>query len=140
MIILDTNVLAELRCPNPDLTVINWLTDQAPLTLYTTSISQAESLYGVAILPPGQRQQELSAEVEGMFREDFRGRILPFDRYAAGFYAEIAAARRAAGRPASYADLQIAAIAYSLGAALATRNVKDFEDCGIEVINPWADC
>jgi len=138
MIILDTNVLSELRCPDPDLRVIDWFNHQAPSGFYTTSISESETLYGVAILPLGQRRAGLSTEAEAMFREDFAGRILPFDSGAARSYAEIAAARRAAGRPISYADCQIAAIAHSVGAAVATRNVRDFEGSGIDVIDPWA--
>jgi predicted nucleic acid-binding protein len=79
----------------------------------------------------------LVAEIEGMIGEDFGGRILPFDSPAAVAFAEIAAQRRQAGRPISQADAQIAAIARSRGATLATRNVPDFEGCGIEIVNPW---
>jgi predicted nucleic acid-binding protein len=72
-----------------------------------------------------------------MIGENFGGRILPFDSPAAVAFAEIAATRRQAGRPISQADAQIAAIARSRGAALATRNVPDFEGCGVEIVNPW---
>jgi predicted nucleic acid-binding protein len=74
-----------------------------------------------------------------MLGEDFTGRILPFDSAAAVAFAEIAATRRQAGRPIAQADAQIAAIARSRGAALATRNVPDFEGCGIDVVNPWTE-
>jgi predicted nucleic acid-binding protein len=85
----------------------------------------------------GKRRSALAAEIEDMLGEDFSGRILPFDSPAAVAFAEIAAERHQAGRPISQADAQIAAIARSRGAALATRNVPDFEGCGIEIVNPW---
>ena len=72
-----------------------------------------------------------------MFEEDFSGRILPFSSHAAHAYAEIAVARREAVRPISQFDAQIAAIAKSTGASVATRNVADFDGCGITVIDPW---
>ncbi len=95
--------------------------------------------YGAEMLPMGQRRERLIAVIEGTLRDDFPGRILPFDSAAAQAYATIAAARRAAGRPINHADCQIAAIAHSREASVATRDVSDFEGCGIEVVNPWAE-
>ena len=137
MIVVDTNVVSELMLPSPADAVIEWVSAQQAPTLYFTTISEAELRYGVAILPIGRRREQLLAAVEGMLREDFAGRVIPFDRQAARAYAEIASTRRAAGRPIDYADCQIAAIARSVGASVATRNVRDFEGCGIDVINPW---
>lgn len=137
MIILDTNVISELMRPNPNSNVVDWVAGQAALDLHLSTVSEAELLYGIEILPPGGRRDRLLAEVEGMLREDFDGRILPFDSAAARAYAVIAAARRAAGRPISHADCQIAAIARCRSASVATRDVDDFEGTGIEVINPW---
>ena len=137
MIVVDTNVVSELMLPRPAAAVIDWASAQVIPTLYLTTISEAELRYGVAILPIGRRREQLLAAVEGVLREDFAGRVIPFDRQAARAYAAIAAARRAAGRPIKYADCQIAAIARSVGASVATRNVRDFEGCGIDVINPW---
>ena len=74
-----------------------------------------------------------------MFEEDFAGRILPFDSEAAHAYADIAAARKASGQPISQFDAQIAGIVRSRGARLATRNVRDFVDCGIALADPWTD-
>ncbi len=139
MIILDTNVVSELTRPDPDIGVIDWVTRQAPSNLYVSSISEAEMRYGVEIMPAGKRRDRLRAEIKGMLREDFAGRILPFDSNAARSYAAIAADRRSAGRPINQADCQIAAIAHSLGAWLATRNTTDFAGCGIDVIDPWSD-
>ena len=139
MIVLDTNVISELMRPGPDANVVGWVAGQAPLNLYLSTVSEAELRYGVEILPTGARRDRLLNEVEGMLREDFAGRVLPFDSAAAQVYAVIAADRRAAGRPLNHADCQIAAIAHSRGASVATRDVGDFEGIGIEVVNPWAD-
>ncbi len=137
MIIVDTNVVSELMRANPDSTVLAWFAANTADTLFLTSISEAELRTGAAILPAGQRRDQLVGAIEAMMDQDFAGRILPFDSPAARTYAEIATARRTAGKPIMDADCQIAAIARACGAAIATRNVKDFEGCGIDVINPW---
>ena len=138
MILLDTNVLSELMRPAPDPAVEQWLSAQPDASLFISAITEAELRYGAALLPGGKRRVALTAEIDGMMEEDFDGRILPFDRRAAQAFAAIAADRRQAGRPISQADAQIAAIARSRGASLATRNVADFDGCGVEVINPWS--
>lgn len=138
MIILDTNVVSELMRPRPSISVIDWVNRQAVSNLYLSTISEAELRYGVEILPIGQRRRGLLTRIEEMLLQYFPGRILPFDRNAARSYAEIAAARRSAGSPISPADGQIAAIAHSVGAAIATRDTTDFKGCGIKVVNPWS--
>jgi predicted nucleic acid-binding protein len=137
MIVLDTNVLSESLRPRPSDAVKGWMAAQPAALLYTTAINQAEILYGVALLPSGRRKLVLEETVEAIFAEDFLGRVLPFDTAAARSFAEIAAMRRRSGRPISDTDAQIAAIAHSRGAAVATRNVEDFANCGITVISPW---
>lgn len=137
MILLDTNVLSELTRPAPEPAVEQWLTLQPAASVFISAVTEAELRYGVALMPASKRRTALAAEIEGMLREDFGDRILPFDSAAAVAFAEIATKRRLAGRPISQADAQIAAIAHSRGAALATRNVTDFEGCGVVVINPW---
>ena len=137
MIVLDTNVLSELMRPAPAEIVVRWVTAQPLTSLYTTSITQAEILHGIMLLPSGRRRNALETAAEAMFGEDFRGRVLPFGSNEAQPYARIAAERRRAGRPISHFDAQIAAIARSAGAAVATRNVADYDACGVEVINPW---
>ena len=100
-------------------------------------MTEAELRTGIAILPAGLRREGLKAALDATIAEDFEGRILPFDSDAAKTYAEIAAGRRSSGRPIADADCQIAAIARSMGAMVATRNIRDFDGCGVPVINPW---
>ena len=139
MIVLDTNVLSEALKPLPSYVVLGWLAAQQPLSVFTTSVTEAEVLYGVETLPPGKRRLRLLAAVEKMFAEEFAGRILPFDEDAARAFAKTVAARDTAGRPISQLDAMIAAIARSHRAAVATRNAADFQGCGIDVINPWIE-
>lgn len=137
MIVLDTNVLSEIIRKKPNGNVETWLEAQPLTVLFTTAITQAEMLLGVALLPGGRRRHDIENAVAGMFDEDFAGRVLSFDEAAARSYAVITAAHRRAGRPIAQFDAQIAAIAHSRKAILATRNTNDFAGCGIEVINPW---
>lgn len=139
MIVLDTNVLSELMRPEPDANVSAWDAQRPATSLFTTTLTQAEMLYGLRLLPAASRRSRLEAVVSEMFATDFAGRVLPFDQAAAHAYAEIAAARRRAGRPIAQFDAQIAAIARSRDAGVATRNVADFEGCGIDVIDPWRE-
>ncbi|MXW64664.1 MAG: type II toxin-antitoxin system VapC family toxin [Bacteroidetes bacterium SB0662_bin_6] len=138
MILLDTNVVSELMRPSPHPVPEAWVARRAAAGLFFSAVGEAELRYGIAIMPAGRRRDELLSAIEAMLREDFSGRVLPFDSDAARAYAEIAAARRAAGRSASQADVQIAAIARSRGMAVATRNVRDFDGMGIDIIDPWA--
>ena len=137
MIVVDTNVLSELMRPAPAARVVTWMASQPALSLYTTSITQAEILHGVMLLPSSKRREALEAAARAMFRQDFRGRVLAFGTDAAPSYARISVDRRGAARPISQFDAQIAAIARCFSATLATRNVTDFEGCGIEVVDPW---
>lgn len=137
MIILDTNVLSELLRPDPSKRVERWPAAQDGAMVYFTTVGEAEPRHGVAILPAGKRRNALSTAIEGLLEEDFRGRILPFDRPAARAYAAIAAKRCAAGRPISQFDCQIAAIARAREATVAIRNSSDYEGCDIELIDPW---
>ncbi len=139
MILLDTNVLSELMRPAPSARVVAWVAAQAPRSLYVTSVTQAEILYGVLLLPGGRRRASIEAAAAAMFETDFAGRVLPFGGEAAVFYAHIAAERRRGGRPISHFDAQIAAIARTTGATVATRNLSDFEECGVDLADPWAD-
>lgn len=137
MIILDTNVISELLRPAPAEQVVAWLAAQDGEAVYFTAVGEAELRHGVAMLPAGRRRNSLSLAIDEILEEDFRDRILPFDRAAALAYGEVATERRAAGRPISQFDCQIAAIGRAYNAAVATRNTRDYEGCGIEVVDPW---
>lgn len=137
MILLDTNVLSEFMRVEPDSKVLDWVDSQPAMELAISAITVAEILHGIARLPVGKRKQKLESHAMAMFEEDFAGRILPFDAHAAVAYAALVAGAEASGRTVSMADAQIAAICRSHGAAIATRNVRDFEFCVVEVINPW---
>ena len=137
MFILDTNVISEILRPAPNETVVTWLESQARHQLFTTAVTQAEILYGITLLPKGNRRQKLLDVAQLIFDKDLESRILPFGSDAATHYADIGAARRSAGRPISQFDAMIASIARLHGAKIATRNTSDFEDCGVEIVNPW---
>ena len=137
MTILDTNVLSELMRPNPSPRVVAWVAMQRATELFTTSITEAEIFYGIELLAKGKRREGLLVAAEAMFAEDLAGRVFGFESDAARIFSKIAAERRALGRPISHADAQIAAIARMRSAKLATRNVEDFEDCGVDVVDPW---
>jgi hypothetical protein len=137
VIVVDTNVISELVRPQPDPGVVAWVARHPSSTLFTTTITQAEILYGVAVLPTGRRRTALEAAIEAIFTVDLAGRVIPFDADAARAYATLAARRRSLGRPIAQLDGQIGAIAKSRGASLATRNVADFADCDVTLVNPW---
>lgn len=139
MIVLDTNILSELMRTEPNRNVLDWMSDQPLTSLFTTTITQAEILYGLALLPEGRRRDMLIEAARAMFNEDFSGRILSFDGEAAQAYADVASQRRQSGEPISQFDAQIAAVTRSRGASLATRNIRDFVRCGIALLNPWSD-
>ncbi len=137
MVMIDTNIVSELMRAEPSAEVLSWMDEQTPRELFVTAVTEAQVRTGIALLPEGRRRRGLAEACERAFGSLFAGRVLPFDSDAARTYAEIAAARRVLGRPVSQADCQIAAIARSRGMAVATRNVRDFEDMGIDIFNPW---
>ena len=137
VVLLDTNVISELIRKSPAPVVEEWVAGQPLEDLFFSAVGEAELRYGAAILPAGRRRETLVSDIETMLLDAFADRVLPFDSEAAPAYAEIAATRRSAGRPVAPADCQIAAIARSRNMAVATRNVRDFEDMGIEIIDPW---
>jgi len=139
MIVLDTNVVSEFMTSPPAPSVRAWLNNQATGGLYLTTISIAEIQFGLLALPEGNRRRPLAARFEQFVELAFGERILAFDEPAAHLYARIRAERRARGRPMSNFDAQIAAIARTNSFRRATRNVKDFEGCGVELINPFDD-
>jgi len=139
MIIFDTNVVSELLKPLPNNGVIEWIESLSRQMIFTTTITKAELMYGVSILPEGQKKLGKLNDLRDILDNDFNGKILSFDSDAADKFAEIAALRKASGKPISQFDAMIAAITKSRGARLATRNTRDFDGCAIEIINPWEE-
>lgn len=137
MILLDTNVVSEVMRKKPSDNVLNWLNLHNDGDLFISSITIAEICYGLRILPIGKRRQLLQIRFEQFVSEGFAGRLIDFNELAARTYAEIMGMCKEKGRPMSLPDGQIAAIAQTNHMALATRNITDFEACGIQLINPF---
>ena len=138
MIILDTNVLGALMRTVPDPAVVAWLDQQPAESVWVTSITLFETRFGLALLPSGQRRQVLESAFDRLPKEDLENRVLDFDSAAATAAASLAAARQKSGRPVDMRDTQIAGIALSRRATLATRNVRHFADLKISMVDPWA--
>ena len=137
MVVIDTNIVSELMRAEPSAEVLAWMDERPPRELFVTAVTEAEVRTGIALLPEGKRRRGLAEACERAFGSLFAGRVLPFDSDAARFYAEIVTARRVLGRPVSQADGQIGAIARSRGMAVATRNIRDFQNTGVDVFDPW---
>ena len=136
MILLDTNVVSEILRPAPAPSVRQWLDAQVAETLHLSSVTVAELLFGVGVLPDGKRKASLQAAIDSALRL-FEGRILPFDVEAARRYAGLAVAARGAGKGSPTPDGYIAAIAAAHGYAVASRDVGAFAAAGLSVIDPW---
>jgi len=136
LIVLDTNVVSDAMKPAPDAAVRAWLDDQVAETLYLSSVTVAELLFGIAALPTGRRKNLLTEAVEGLLAL-FGGRVLPFDMDAAVRYAELATLASTKGRGFPTPDGYIAAIAASRGFIVASRDTAPFVAAGVSVINPW---
>lgn len=137
MIVLDTNVISEFFRPSPEPRVVEWLVSLTG-DVAITSITLAELLAGVRRLLDGRRKDELARRIEEAVAP-YRGSrsVLAFDDDAAERYAEVLASREVAGVQISTPDAQIAAICLAHGATCATRNVKDFQHTGVELVDPW---
>jgi toxin FitB len=138
MILLDTNIVSTVMTPQPPTAVLAWLDRQQTADLYLSTFTIAEIGYGLAILPPGKRRRTLEDRFDQFVGEGFEHRILSFDSEAARLYGTIMGRRKELGRPMAVLAGQIAAIARANRFALATRNTKDFEECGLDVLNPFA--
>lgn len=138
MIVLDTNVVSEAMKPEPAPAVRDWLDEQVAETLYISSVTVAELLFGIGTMPDGRRKQKLVTTLEGMLPL-FEGRILAFDTDAARHYADLAVAARKAGKGFPTPDGYIAAIATAHGFTVATRDASAFDAAGVPIIDPWTD-
>ena len=137
MIILDTNVISEIMRPEPDVGVKAWLAARNPLDLAVTSITISEIQRGIVRLPKGRRRKGLEDRFAAFINASFTGRLLAFNEAAAYACGQASARREQKGLHADAVDMMIAGIAASTKASLATRNTRDFEECGIPLINPW---
>ena len=137
MILLDTNIISEIMKSGPAIQVLSWFDRQDVAQLFVTSITIAEISYGINSLPEGKRRSYLDNAFNKAIIESFKYRVLYFDGSAAHFYGTIMSNRKKSGRPMSILDGQIAAIARANAAVVATRNTRDFEDCELELVNPF---
>lgn len=139
MIVLDTNVLSALMQQQPDALVVAWLDNQPAESIWISSITLFEARYGLALLASGQRKALLQERFDEFLQHDLENRVLLFDANAATLAAQLAAERKARGRPVHMRDTFIAGIALARRATLATRNTRHFDDLSVPVVNPWAD-
>ncbi len=139
MVLIDTNIVSEIMSRSPSSNVVNWLNNQDSLSLFISTISIAEVNYGLNIMPDGKRKNVLTDRFNSFVSKAFEQRIIDFNESAAIQYANIMSHRKIIGRPMSVPDGQIAAIALSNELAIATRNTRDFDDCGIIIVNPFDD-
>jgi|SRR3989344_1115743 len=137
MILLDTNVISEMMKVSPSPQVIKWFRQQKVAHLYVTAVTLAEISYGVSVLPKGSRKHLMENAFNKTIQEGFNNRILSFDEPAAHCYGELMSHRKKLGRPLSILDGQIAAIALARGATVATRNIRDFAHCKVDLIDPF---
>jgi predicted nucleic acid-binding protein len=139
VIVLDTNVLSALMQKAPEAAVVQWLDHQPADSIWITSITLFEARFGLALLPSGQRRRALEAAFARLLEEDLQNRVLDFDSAAATQAAGLAAERQRAGRPVDLRDTQIAGIALTRRATLATRNLRHFQDLDVPVVDPWQE-
>lgn len=137
MIVLDTNVISEMMKALPSLKVMAWIDQQNTSDLFVTTITIAEIVYGLRVLSIGNRRKMLENAFHKTINQAFDGRILGFDELAANRYGQLMADRKKMGRPFSVLDGQIAAIAHIKRFKIATRNIPDFSDCSIDLLNPF---
>ena len=139
MIVLDTNVLSALMQQQPDARVVAWLDRQSAESVWISSITLFEARYGLALLASGRRKKLLLERFDQFLEGDLENRVLQFDHIAATHAAQLAAERKARGRPVDMRDTFIAGIAVARHATVATRNTRHFDDLPVPVVNPWTD-
>ena len=137
MILLDTNIVSEPIKPRPNIAVRDWVDEQPASTLYICAPALAELHFGLNRLAAGARRDRLRDYLEYLENDLYRGRVLVFDANAAAAFGRIVAHRMRVGRPIQPMDALIAAIAHIHGATLATRDVNDFVDLDINIVNPF---
>ncbi len=139
MILLDTNVSSALMQQQPDAKVVAWLDRQPAEFIWISSITLFEARYGLALLASGRRKNLLHERFDQLLQDDLRHHVLPFDADAAAQAADLAAERKAHGRPVDMRDTVIAGIAPARCAILATRNTRHFDDLRVTVVHPCVE-
>ena len=134
---MDTNVISELVRSAPDSNLIRWLTRQSASLIHLSVISLGELAPGLARMPSGSRREQLEDWLENDVRAQFSGRLLEFGEPQAMAWGRLRARTERQGSTRSAVDLQIAATAEVAGLSLATRNIRDFENLGITLVDPW---
>jgi predicted nucleic acid-binding protein len=137
MILLDTNVVSEVMKAAPSAAVLKWLNDQSSSDLYVSAVTIGEIEYGLRILPGSRRRLQLREKFDQFIAVAFAQRVLAYGETTARIYGEIMGLRKEVGRPMSVPDGQIASIARSHRMSVATRNTRDFEECGVDLLNPF---
>lgn len=137
MIVIDTNVVSEMMKASPSLSVIRWLNRQDAAKLFITTVTIAEVTYGLESMPDGRRRAKLERGFERLISGGFRGRVLALDEASAREYGVLMGRRKRLGHPMSVLDGLIAAVTRTHGMALATRNTRDFDDCSLDLIDPF---
>lgn len=138
MIVLHSNVLSALMRPDHEAIVVDWLNAQPRPSIWTTSVTVLELRSGVQLLPKDKRRDAFNEALDRLIADVLERRILPFDLDAAEHAAEIYAVQQKTGRNSGIRDIQIAGIARSRHAELATRNVRHFKDLGLRLVDPWS--
>ena len=138
MIVLDTNVVSETMRRRPSPAVIDFLSRQPSGVFAVTALTLFELRFGMEALQTSEKRLRLQIQIDELAAGVF-GPILSLDPQGADHAAAFRAARQKAGRPVGIADALIAGIALRHGAALATRNVRDFDGSNIDLIDPWGD-
>ncbi|MGJ0622305.1 MAG: type II toxin-antitoxin system VapC family toxin [Methylocystis sp.] len=138
MILLDTNIVSEMIKPTGDANVRRWMDSFADIDFFIGAPIVAELRFGLALLPEGRKKEALTRAFDTIENEIFAGRILAFDQRAAHAFGRLRAKRQARGRPLNVMDALVASIASAHAMTLATRNVADFDDLELVVVNPFA--
>jgi predicted nucleic acid-binding protein len=137
MIILDTNVISAFTRHRQDVAVLDWMDRWDPNSIWTTSICLFELEHGIRKVREPEIREELRVRTSAALAGLIRDRILAFDATSALIAGEIKARRQLQGRSVDDRDLMIASIALVRSATLVTRNVRHFEQLGLQIVNPW---
>ena len=135
--LLDTNVPSEFRSPRPEPRVVRWLDSVDEDSIFISVITLGELRKGCELLAAGKRRADLEQWLETEVRGWFANRILPITDAIAERWGKLDAKRQRLGLPLNTADGQIAATALEHDLTLVTRNVEDFKDLGVPILNPW---